>query len=36
MRKIALWIFNNIPLGKLAPYILGYAIGSTPKRRNDL
>jgi len=29
MRKIAMWLINNIPLGKLAPHIFGYAIGAT-------
>jgi len=29
MRKVAIWLINNIPLGKLAPHVLGYAIGAT-------
>jgi len=33
MRKLAMWIFNNVPVGKFAPHILGYATGTTSWRR---
>ena len=32
MRKFALWLVNNVPLGRLAPYIFGFSIGRMPKR----
>ena len=31
-RRMCLWIFNNIRLSKLAPYVLGIAIGRKPRR----
>ena len=34
MRKFAMWLVNNVPLGKLAPYVFGFAIGSCPKKLN--
>lgn len=34
MRKFAMWLVNNVPLGKLAPYVFGFAIGSHPKKMN--
>jgi len=30
IQKIALWLFNNIPLGRLAPYILGIVLNRRP------
>jgi len=30
MRKFALWLVWNIPLGRLGPYVMGYAVGSAP------
>ena len=33
MRKFAMWLVNNIPLGRLAPYVFGFAIGRMPKKR---
>ena len=35
MRKIAMWIINNIPVGRLAPHIFGFAIGATNWKRTD-
>jgi len=34
MNKFWWWIWKNewIPLGKLVPYVLGWALGSRPKR----
>ena len=32
MRKFAMWLFNNIPLGKLAPYVFGFIVGRVPKK----
>lgn len=33
MRNVLLWLVQNVPLGKLAPYILGLAVGSNPRRK---
>lgn len=30
--KICLWILDNIPLGPLAPWVFGLAIGRRPRR----
>lgn len=32
MRRFAMWLVDNVPLGKLAPYIFGFAIGRMPKK----
>ena len=32
MKKILFWIVYNVPLGRLAPYVLGLAFGTFPKR----
>lgn len=32
MRRIAWWIFNNIYVGKLAPWLFGFAIGRMPHK----
>jgi len=32
MNKFWWWVFEWIPLGRLAPYILGLALGSKPRR----
>jgi len=32
MRKFWMWIFNNVYLGKFAPFVLGLAIGKKPHR----
>ncbi len=29
-----MWLVWNVPLGKLAPYVLSLAMGSTPHRVN--
>jgi hypothetical protein len=34
MKRFAMWLVNNVPLGKLAPYVFGFAIGRMPKRIN--
>ncbi len=35
-RRFALWLFDNIPLrgpfARWPPYLLGYALGSKPRR----
>lgn len=31
LRRIALWIAVNIPLGRLSPYLLGFGLNSKPK-----
>ena len=32
MRKILFWIAWNIPLGRLAPYVIGIALGRRPNK----
>lgn len=32
MRKMLFWIVDNIPLGCLAPYVFGLAIGREPQK----
>jgi hypothetical protein len=32
LQRLAKWLVFNIPLGRLAPYILGFALGSKPRR----
>ena len=32
LRGVLFWLVWNVPLGKLAPYILGIALGSKPQR----
>ncbi len=32
MRKFLFWLVWNIPLGKAAPWVLGIALGSTPRK----
>ena len=31
MRAIGFWILDNIPLGRFAPYFLGWLLGSKPE-----
>ena len=35
LHKIGWWIFDNIPLGKLAPHFFGWLIGSKPVKIKD-
>lgn len=32
MRRIALWLVFNVPLGRLAPHVFGFAVGAKPVR----
>ena len=32
LRLIVSWVVFNIPMGRLAPYLLGFALGSRGKR----
>jgi len=32
MRRFIWWVFNNIPLGRLAPWVFGLAIGRRPRK----
>ena len=32
MRNLGWWLFDKVPLGPLAPYLLGLLLGSKPKR----
>lgn len=31
-----MWLVWNVPLGKLAPYVFGFAIGRMPKKINRI
>jgi hypothetical protein len=31
-RRGLLWLFDNVPLGPLAPWVLGLALGRWPRR----
>ena len=33
IQRILLWIVWYIPLGKLAPYVIGFALNSKPHKR---
>ena len=33
MRKILFWMIENVPLGRLAPFILGIAMGKMPIKK---
>jgi hypothetical protein len=33
IRRVLFWLVWNVPLGKLAPHILGFALGSKPQQR---
>ena len=35
MKKILFWLVWNVPLGKLAPHILGIALGSNPVAKEN-
>lgn len=37
LRRFALWLvfFGPIPLGRLGPYVLGFALGSKPIQIED-
>lgn len=35
LRGVAMWMVFNIPLGRLAPYVFGFAIGSKPARKEN-
>lgn len=35
MRRVLMWIAWNIPLGRLAPYVLGMAIGTKGRKIDD-
>lgn len=32
LRRAALWLVFNVPMGKLAPWMMGFALGSRPRR----
>jgi hypothetical protein len=35
MRKFLMWLVWNVPLGSLAPYVFGLAVGKIPKKILD-
>ena len=36
MKEFAMWLVNNVYLGRLAPYVFGFAVGRMPKKIKDL
>ncbi len=32
MRRIGWWLFHRIPLGRFAPHVFGWLVGSKPVR----
>lgn len=32
MRRFLFWLIHNVPLGPLAPWVFGLAIGRMPRR----
>lgn len=36
MRRILFWMVWNVPLGKLAPYVLALAMGSKPIKKENM
>ena len=33
MKRFAMWLMLNVPLGKLAPYVMKFAVGAKKMRR---
>lgn len=33
MRNFCMWLFDNVPLGPLAPWVFGLAIGRWPREQ---
>ena len=33
---LAAWLFHNVPLGRLAPWVFGVAIGMVPHSMKDI
>jgi hypothetical protein len=31
-RRFAMWLVFNVPLGRLAPWVMGYALNARPRR----
>lgn len=32
MSKILFWLLDNVPLGRLAPWVMGLALGRVPRQ----
>ena len=32
LRQVAMWLVWNVPLGRFAPLVMGFAMGSKPVR----
>jgi hypothetical protein len=30
LRRFAMWLVWNVPLGRMAPHVMGFAMGSKP------
>jgi len=35
MRRLAMWMVWNVPMGRLAPWVLGFALNSYPVRAKE-
>lgn len=35
MKRFLVWLVWNIPLGPVAPWVLGLSVGSRPERKRD-
>ena len=35
MVRLAIWLIWNVPLGRMAPYVMGIAMGGMPKKKED-
>lgn len=35
MRRLLMWIILNIPIGPLAPWVLGLAVGRLPHKAEE-
>lgn len=35
LRRWAMWLVFNVPMGRLAPWVMGFALNSWPKRVNE-
>lgn len=33
MKKMAMWLVNHVPLGRLAPHVFAFAIGARAYKR---
>lgn len=34
-KRVLRWLFDNVPLGRFAPYVLGLILGRRPRRKKE-